>query len=87
MGPGEEHPRDLIAAAGLGSLDPEGERALTAHVRRCGECAALLAEYSAAGALLPYALTPSEPSPDVRNRLQLQLRQQSTYLFIPFTHV
>ena len=59
------HVIDDLAAYALGSLEP-GERArVEAHVALCASCAGRLADYRGIVGVLPLALTPVPPPPDL----------------------
>ncbi len=64
------HDADVLAAAlSVGSLDTGEERGLQQHLSRCVDCRRLASEYMEAAARLPLALTPQQPSPELRGRL------------------
>lgn len=65
-----EHPyRQLLSAHALGALDRAEAQAVEAHLDRCSECRALLAEYRDVADGLLVALPPQSPPPRVRARL------------------
>jgi anti-sigma-K factor RskA len=73
----------MIAAHALGSLDGAEARELDAHLERCAECRAELADWQETAAALVYAAPRAEPSAEVRSRLLASIRsedgaQQST---------
>lgn len=59
----------LAAALSVGSIDAGDQVVLQQHVAECAECRRLAGEYMEAAALLPLALAPLQPSPELRGRL------------------
>jgi anti-sigma-K factor RskA len=65
----DRHPRDELAAFALDALDASEAAVIEAHLRRCPECQALLADYRDVSAGLALRLPPAEPGPALRRRV------------------
>ncbi len=65
--------RENIPAYALGALDAEDVRALEAHLQTCEACQAELASYRELSDNLLMTVSPRQPSPALRKRLQSRL--------------
>jgi anti-sigma-K factor RskA len=64
-----EHPQESIPAFVLGTLDAEEALLVSAHLVRCSACRVELEAFEALLAALPYASTPRDPPPHVKQQL------------------
>lgn len=71
----EHHIDDLAAAFALGALDGDERAAVERHARLCDDCAALLDRECRVVALLPLAVPPAQPAPDVKLALFARIAQ------------
>ncbi len=60
---------DTLAAYAFDALPPEDIVVVGVHIANCAQCQQEVASFRAIGDSLPYALTPAEPSPDLRDRV------------------
>lgn len=64
------HPQAQQAAAyALGTLDPDEQRALEAHLSGCTSCRQAVDEYRAVTELLAYGVPAKQPPPELRDRV------------------
>jgi anti-sigma-K factor RskA len=77
--------KEMIPARALSALDAAEARALNDHLSECAECRRELQEWKATAAAMAVSATPMEPSPEVRERLLAEIRNDlSTPQVIPF---
>lgn len=69
---------DLTAAYALDALDPEDAREYEAHLARCEQCRAELAELSESASALAYAVEAPAPPPALRTRILEQAARERT---------
>jgi hypothetical protein len=67
----------LLAAHAVGALDPRDDEALQHHLTGCSECRSAAAAYLQGAALLPFALEPLTPPPELRSRLLAQVHAEA----------
>src|ERR1041385_6661161 len=67
--------KEMIPARALSALDAAEERALNEHLENCDECRKGLEDWQAAAAALYLTSDPSEPSPQVRERILSEVRK------------
>jgi anti-sigma-K factor RskA len=80
-----EHYKEMIPARALSALDAAEARALNDHLSECDECRLELQEWEATAAALAVGAKPMEPSPEVRERLLNQVRNElSVPQVVPF---
>jgi anti-sigma factor RsiW len=73
-----EHVTEDLAAYALGSLEPGEHARVDAHVALCASCAGRLADYRGLVGVLPLALTPVPPPPDLWNAIRANARRAET---------
>jgi anti-sigma factor RsiW len=71
----DPHPKDLLAAYALGSLDADEAASVAAHLAGCPGCAAEVARLRGAVDLLPLAAPPVAPPPGSRDALLARVRR------------
>ena len=77
--------KEMIPARALSALDAADARALNEHLESCSECREELENWEATAAALALAADPSEPSPNVRERILNEIRDDaSPSQVIPF---
>src|ERR1044071_2528825 len=74
----------MIPARALSALDATEERALNEHLENCEECQKELEEWQATAAALAVSADPSEPSPEVRERILSEVRKDLSAEVVPF---
>ena len=62
---------ELAGAYALGALDAADRVAFEQHLSSCAECQQLVADAHVVMAALPFALTPIDPPPALRNRIMM----------------
>lgn len=70
--------KEMIPARALSALDPAEARALNEHLENCSECRKELAEWEATAAAMAMLADPAEPSPQVRERILDEIRNESS---------
>lgn len=73
-GPGQ-HVDESVAAFALGALDGPERASVERHARLCARCAGLIADERRVVAMLPLAVAPSVPAPDVKVALFARIAQ------------
>ena len=63
------HVSDYLPAFALGSLDPDEQQLVTAHLAQCASCRLELEDYERVVTLLPLAAAEAIPSPSLKKRL------------------
>jgi anti-sigma-K factor RskA len=77
--------KEMIPARALSALDAAEARALNDHLSECAECRMELEEWEATAAALSVSAKPMEPSPEVRERLLNEVRNElSVPQVLPF---
>src|SRR6185369_17588143 len=79
--------KEMIPARALSALDAAQERVLNEHLESCAECRKELEDWQATAAALSLTPDPSEPSPQVRERILSEVRKDlssSTPEVVPF---
>src|ERR1051325_7009156 len=78
--------KEMIPARALSALDAAEERALNEHLENCSKCRKELEDWQATAAALSLASDPAEPSPQVRERILSEVRNDlsSSPEVIPF---
>jgi anti-sigma-K factor RskA len=72
----DRHIEDLLPAYAMGSLD-KGELAVVQkHLRACASCRAVLMEYEEVVGALGFAVPPTEPSPELKDRVLAGLKRR-----------
>ena len=66
---GHEELKDLVAAYGLGALDPDDRRLFQSHIATCEECAAAARSLQPVVGSLARAVPGRRPPPDLRARV------------------
>ena len=69
--------KEMIPARALSALDAAEARVLNDHLSECDECRLELQEWEATAAALAVSTKPMEPSPEVRERLLNQIRNEA----------
>jgi len=64
-----EHVDELIPAHALRALDPDDERAVTAHLDSCERCRMRLRDFEGVASAIAYASPSVDPPPELRDRL------------------
>lgn len=67
----------MLAAKALSALDVESARALKAHLLECAACRSQLSQWEDTAVCLSFAAPPSEPSPQLRERILQSIRADS----------
>lgn len=75
FGSGGDHVDELVAAYALGALDSEERELMERHCRACVRCARLVADERRIVGLLPLAVPPAVPAPDVKLALFARVAQ------------
>ena len=70
--------KEMIPVHALSALDAADERALSKHLAECDECRRELADWEATAASLALSAKPMEPSPQVREKLLIQVRSEKS---------
>ncbi len=73
----DEHVDDLIAAYALGALEADERLAVERHAGYCPACARQLADMRRTTTMLPFAVAPAAPSPDVKAALFARIAQST----------
>lgn len=79
----DSHDHDLAGAYVLDALEPEEHVAFEAHLQTCAACREEVAQLRQVVDVLPLAVEPLEPPPDLRDRILAELdspRQQLTVM-------
>jgi anti-sigma-K factor RskA len=77
--------KEMIPARALSALDAAEARALNDHLAGCAECRIELQEWEATAAAMAVSANPMEPSPEVRERILNEVRNDlSNSQVIPF---
>lgn len=77
--------KEMIPARALSALDQAEARALDNHLSECAECRMELQEWEATAAAMAVSANPQEPSPEVRERILIEIREDlSAPQVIPF---
>jgi len=77
--------KEMIPARALSALDAAEAQALNEHLENCAECRKELDEWQATAAALALGANPSEPSPQVRERILDEVRKDlSEDKVVPF---
>jgi anti-sigma-K factor RskA len=71
-----DHVVDDLAAYALGSLETGEHARVDAHLAACASCASHLAEYRVLVGVLPLALAPVEPPPDLWDAIRSDARRR-----------
>lgn len=69
--------KEMLPARVLSTLDASDRAALNEHLLVCAECRWELETWEATAATLSLSATPMEPSPNVRERILQQVREES----------
>ena len=69
-----EHVIDDLAAYALGALEPAESARIDRHIATCASCASRLLQYRGLIGVLPLALTPLAPAPDLWTTIRAELR-------------
>ncbi len=72
-----EEYQEMLAAQALNALDGEDARTLKAHLLDCADCRSQLGEWEDTAVCLSFAAQPSEPSPQLRERIMEAVRADS----------
>lgn len=77
--------KEMIPACALSALDAAEARVLDEHLKKCAECRKELEQWRATAATLALDASPSEPSPQVRERILDEVRKDlSEANVVPF---
>ena len=74
-----EHVIDDLAAYALGSLEPAASARVDRHIATCASCASRLVQYHGLVGVLPLALTPVAPPPDLWAAIRAELRPRDGF--------
>jgi anti-sigma-K factor RskA len=74
-----EEYRDMMTAKALGSLDKGEARLLETHLESCRDCLSMMDALQETAALLSFAATPLEPSPNVRSQILNAIRSEKEH--------
>lgn len=76
--------KEMIPARALSALDAAEARALDQHLSGCAECRVELQEWEDTAAAMAVSANPLEPSPEVRERILTEIRNDGSAQVIPF---